>query len=287
MKQVTRNISLDLSRKSNIRIVFASEADYNSREFIISLHDDGVFYHVDATILATVNVKRPDGASRSYEAEVTNDGRVRYIAGRWDLDVPGDVHLSVSLYGEDDIRITSTFFTVRVEEGIFNGEEISEEDDVYSVFTEMMVSFAGMKSDEVKRVYAENQRVQSENYRAESEQNRINAEKQRRDAEIKRVSGEEGRVNEEALRAAAEEIRNIAEGSTYSGSPYYGGRQIQEFLRVEAENARVAAENARIAAENTRIANDNARAEITAMMKTSLENLIVLQEEYIARGTIA
>ena len=277
MKQVTRNISLDVSRKNNTRVIFACEADYNSREFIITLLDDGVPYKIGATAFIAVNVKRPDGESKSHEAEMTEDGRIRYIAKRWDLDVPGDVLFSVSLYGEDDVKLSSTFFTVRVEEGVYTGSEVSEEDDGYSVFYEMMNSLSRIKGEEAKRVTAENNRIEGENTRADTERSRIIEEKQRRNAEIARIAEEEGRVSEEAARVSAEESRKIAEGSTYSGSPYYGGRQVEELLRVEAENARVAA-------ENTRIANENARADITAMMKTSLENLIALQEEYIARG---
>ena len=63
----------------------------------------------------------------------------------------------------------------------------------------------------------------------------------------------------------------------YSGSPYYGGRALEEYLRCENENSRVAA-------EKKRVENENARLEVTDTLKEALANLITLQEQYIAKG---
>ena len=235
MKEVTRRIELDLSRKNNTRVFFASEADFGSREFIITLLDDGVPYHVDKSLTATVNVCRSDGTSTAYMVEITDDGCIRYVAGLWALKVPGDTRISVSIYDGDEKKLTTSFFTVCVEEGLYLGADILEGDDTHTAFTDMMNSVAHFKEEEIKRDAAERERINNESIRVESELNR---------------AGEESK-------------------------------------RTVAESARVDNENARVAAEEQRVANENARLEVTDILRVALANLILLQEQYIAKGETA
>lgn len=256
MKDVTRRISLDFTRKSNTRVIFASEADFNSREFIISLFEDGVPYQLDGSGFATVNVCRADGERAGYIADVTDDGCVRYVAGLWAFEVPGEVKISVSIFDGDKKRLTSSYFTVCVEEGLYIGGDIAESDDAHTFLGDLMGIMGQFKNQE-------NQRQSKENERIANEEGRTQSDLARDEAELRRAN--------------AEKYRESAEGSTYSGSPYYGGRQLQELLREENELARQRA-------EAERVANENQRIEITATLKSSLESLIELQRGYIERG---
>ena len=322
MKEITRRISLDLARRSNSRVAFACESDMKSREFLISLFDDGVPYIVDKSLTASINVCRPDGQRRAYLAEITDEGCIRYVPGNWALMVAGDARFSVSLYDGEEKKLSSTAFTVSIEEGIYFGDDIEEGDDTYTAFMEMMNSMAYIKDEELKRDAAERERVNNESIRVDFELDRAGAESRREETELLRCGMEVMREDAEKKREEAEEKRKIAEGSAYSGSAYYGGRELKEVLREEGEILRKSAEdaredaeerrraaegsvysgspyyggraleeylrceneNSRVAAEKKRVENENARLEVTDTLKEALANLITLQEQYIAKG---
>ncbi len=214
MKEVTRRIALDLTRKNNTRVSFASQADFGSREFIISLLDDGVPYPVDKSLTATVNVCRPDGTSTAYMAEITDDGCVRYVAGLWALRIPGDTRFSVSLYDGDDRKLTTSYFTVNVEAGLHLGTDILEGDATHTAFTDMMNTVAHFKGEEIKRDAAERERINNEGIRtafelerAGNERDRQAAEKTRDNRELDRMMAESVRADNEALRIKNENAR--------------------------------------------------------------------------------
>lgn len=200
MKEVTRRIELDLSRKSNTRVSFASEADFGSREFIIALFDDGVPYPVDRSLTATVNVCRPDGTGTAYIVDITDDGCIRYVASLWSLKIPGDTRFSVSLYDGDKKRLTTSYFTVNVEEGLYIGSDILAGDATHTAFTDMMNTVAHFKEEEIKRDVAERERINNESIRVEFELTRAGAEG-------KRVTAEQARAKSELERVANEELR--------------------------------------------------------------------------------
>ncbi len=207
MKDVTRRISLDFTRKGNTRVIFASEADFNSREFIISLFEDGVPYPVEQSGFATINVCRADGERAGYIADITDDGCVRYVAGRWPFEVAGDVKFSVSLFDGDKKRLTSNSFTVSVEEGLYIGGDIAESDKTHSFFDDLISAVAQFKNQETQRRTAENERAQKESERAGAESARADAEGEREARELERAENELARQRAEEARVANENQR--------------------------------------------------------------------------------
>lgn len=102
---------------------------------------------------------------------------------------------------------------------------------------------------------------QEMNARTTEFEQKVNAaEDTRKTAEQERVSAEE--IRQENARALADAERS----------------------RLQAEDSRVFAEQDRVASEKQRVENENARIEITDAMREALENLITLQEQYIAKG---
>ena len=200
MKNVVRKVSLDVVRKTNTRFNFASQADFGTREFLITLLEDGVFYPVDKSVTATVNVLRPDGRSTAYIVEVTDDGRIRYTAGLWALRQYGETKFSVSLYDGDKKRLTSSYFVINVEEGLHLGTDMLEGDTDHTTFMDMMTDFASLRVAERERGIAESQRRENEIMRAEFEQ-------LRRTDEYERQVNEEARISAEAIRQKNEATR--------------------------------------------------------------------------------
>ena len=257
MKKIIRKISLDLSRRSSVRITFATETDMNAREFLISLYDSGVFYNVDKTCAAAINVRRPDGQSASFLADITDEGLISYTASLWVFAVVGEVELSVSLYYGGDTKITSNRFTVDVAPSLYLGEDIDTSSEEYSLLGELMSEIS-----EIKEV--ENERVAAETGRALSELSRENNESAREFAESQRSEAEK-------YRDISEEYREEAEID----------RMEYEIDRCEAEKGREAAEQARVLAENERVIAEGERDEFIGELDSAVDELLKLQEDIL------
>ncbi len=179
MNDVIRRISLDLSRKSNVSLIFSSQMDMNSRVFLIKLFDDGRPYRVPSGVTAAINVLRSNGTCSAFIAEVTADGCVKYTAGSWALGLPGITRFSVSLYDGSDKKLTSSAFSVDIAPGLYLGEDINEDDSAQTAFQNMMVSLAQVRVDELARISAESKRAENEEKRETSENTRVENEENR------------------------------------------------------------------------------------------------------------
>lgn len=186
MKNVIRRVDLDLSRRTNKRFLFANQYDYDSRTFIISLYDDGARYLVEKEITAFVNIKRSDGETWSYIAEVTDEGNVRFVATVWTFEVPGEVQFTVSLY-DGQRRITSSQFVVNVLPDFISTVEIDDVAENLSLFRQAMEYFTEINKDEQRR-------KEDEKARDNREISRMDAEKTRNENESMRCKNEAERI---------------------------------------------------------------------------------------------
>ncbi len=193
MKEVVRKISLDLSRRTNKRYLFANQTDYNSRVFIISLYDDGKPFFVDKKITALVNILRSDGKSWSYITDVTDDGCVYFVATLWTFEVPGETKFTVTLY-DGERKITSSQFIVDVAEDLVGSDHSNEVAENLSLFQQAMDHFAYINENETSRRQNEIERKKEETARVNAEITRMEYEKARSDNEKVRCSNEAARV---------------------------------------------------------------------------------------------
>lgn len=145
MTNITKNITVDLSRKSNTRVVFARQNDRGSRTLNITLTDGGAPYTVPSGTLVVVNVLRPDGANASFRAALNDEGGVIYTLGLWTLTHEGTVRCSVSLYGENDRKLTSSDFYIDVLDAIYKDSDFTADVDE-SIMTTLFSSVATLES---------------------------------------------------------------------------------------------------------------------------------------------
>lgn len=129
MTEITKNITVDLSRRGNTRTVFARQNDKGSRTLNITLTDGGAPYFVSSGTVATINFLRPDGANASFAASVNEQGGVTYTLGLWTLALEGSVRCSVSLYGADETKLTSSDFYLDVLDALYSDDDFSEDFD--------------------------------------------------------------------------------------------------------------------------------------------------------------
>ncbi|MBE6685022.1 MAG: DUF2479 domain-containing protein [Ruminococcaceae bacterium] len=145
MTEVTKNITVDLSRKGNTRAVFARQNDKGSRVLNITLTDGGESYFVPYGTVAVINFLRSDGENASFAATVNEAGGVSYTLGLWALAVEGSVRCSISLYGDGEKKLTSSDFYLDVLEALYSDDDFTEDTDS-SAMTALLSSVATLEA---------------------------------------------------------------------------------------------------------------------------------------------
>lgn len=171
MQKVTRNITVDVSRRSCTRVVFATQNDLNSRRLLITLTDDGKPYAVSKRLTATVNFKCADESQWSYLATVLDNGKLEYTVSPNVLAVSGQTQATVSLFDGAQKKLTSAPFVIDVAATLYPEGELSDEAKL-SYVDEMISRFAYFQSQENARQEAEQSRTEAETERQRSEEAR-------------------------------------------------------------------------------------------------------------------
>lgn len=207
MTEVIKNITVDLSRKGNTRVVFARQNDKGSRVLNITLTDGGEPYFVPSGTVATINFLRPDKENASFAATVNESGGVTYTLGLWPLALEGSVRCSVSLYGADNTKLTSSDFYLDVLDALYSDDDFSEDFDesdmtgVYSSIasleakheTDMLVLEDRIAADVDEKITAVNVTASTAKSDAQTALNTANDVKARADAgEFKGDQGPQG-----------------------------------------------------------------------------------------------
>ena len=245
MQKIKKYIALDFQKRNNVRVVYATQCDMNCRQLVISLFNDGEIFpiHSNSGALAAINVLRPDGKSSSFPAKISGIGEVTYDLTAWPVGVAGEVKMSLSLYTNTGDRLGTDPFTLYVAEGLYLGSEVEEDEESQTAFNNMMQKLADINLTEEIREVNEEERKANELERKRKENDRISEEKLRVSAELSRANQEGGRNNNELL------------------------RQADELQRQQNEE--------------TRIANEALRFRVTEALLEGLDNLLLIQEEYI------
>ena len=209
MLNIRKQIALDFQRRNNVRIVYATQCDMNTRELVINVFNDGDLYPIfpNSGVIAAINVLRPDGKSSSFPAEITGVGEVTYMMTAWPVGVAGEVKMSLALYSKTGDRISTDPFTLYVAEGLYLGSQIEEDEENQTAFANLMAKLADFSLMEDVRVANEDTRKANEIERKRNENDRIFEEENRATAEYRRSNAENGRYNNELVREENEQVR--------------------------------------------------------------------------------
>ncbi len=167
MTEVFKNLTVDLSRKSGSRPIFAVENDTGSRKLRIRITDDGSPYMLDEGTVAILNYKRADGVSGALLAEVDDEGVLITLTASV-LGAPGQVICSVSLFDENKNKITGSDFCLDVSEELYSGETLDTAPE-YGVLLDTLARLSEIESEESERCRAEDSREEAERGREEAE----------------------------------------------------------------------------------------------------------------------
>ena len=293
--ELIKNYSLDIdfldySKNKNIsnNIVY-SDADINSTFINATLYLQGeVINLTDCTV--TVGVRDVDDNSVVNSCEIINalEGKIKipFITSLLSTTSFNKFDICIT---KGDKKIVSPSFNFRVLESVTddnvivespsydiltiliskvdNLQKVSETliNDVSSLNSNITQSESTResqeeirKTNEFRRIDAENARISQESIRKSQEEIRKTAELSRVNNESARVSAENLRISQEAIRVEAEQSRVVVENSRVESEKI---RSSQEVSRVESEKIRTSAENNRVNEENIRISNENKRQE--------------------------
>lgn len=184
MTEIYRKITVDLARKSDVRLVFARQNDVGSRNLLITLTDSGERYIPEPSSSASLNFKRADGVCGAVAADIDENGVVNVTLPRIVLGVMGRTLCSVSIFDADGNKLTSSDFSLDVMEEFFSGEFI-DVDANYSLLESVMGRLATFTEAERMRSEAEDAREEQERERQAAE-----ADRERRIDEYLGVGGE-------------------------------------------------------------------------------------------------
>lgn len=220
---VTREISVDVSKRNVFSAIVAKQNDSNSRFLKVTITNLGEKMSVDANATVIINALRKDGAAKSFMGEANGDGTVTVPLTVWMLELDDEVQCDISIISTEDRKLTTTTFILAVEAASCSSENISE-DENFDLLISLINDAKACVDAEAVRVVAENERISNENARK-------SAEKARQEAEATRNNKEQERIT-------AETARNTAEGARATA------------METAVENANTAAQSATTAATN-------------------------------------
>ena len=275
MTEIIKQITVDLSRKSHTRAIFARQNDNLGRRLLITLTDNGKEYFVLPETVVTISVLLPNGTSAAYAAEVTRDGKVSFAPASQFLSTAGEMKCSVSLYDSNGLKLTSSSFYIDVEGELHSGEDITENED-YSLLTALLAECSEFKSNESSRIVAENTRKANETKRQENEAKRKANEEERIINASNYTNAEKERASNEAARQTKENYRTLMENNRISS----------ESSRSTEEKRRAAAETTRVANEAARVESENKRLKLIGSFEDALDELTELHDNLVSEHSI-
>lgn len=129
MAQITKSLSLDVSRQNRRRAILAKQFDNGSRFLNIQLNNEGEPITVAQNSVVLINATRADGASESFVGGVNDDGSVTVPITYWMLEVPDKVMCDVSVISELESKLSTLGFAIEVEKANGTGDDIAETED--------------------------------------------------------------------------------------------------------------------------------------------------------------
>jgi hypothetical protein len=199
MAQITKEITLDVVRENICGTVSAKQNDVDSRFLKIRITADRSSLDVAENAAVLINSVRPDGEKKAFLGEVNSDGSVTVPLTQWMLSLVGAVKCDISIIDEGK-RLTTMPFYVNVDEVIYDGEGISEDEEA-DFLCSLISEAKEIQNTEAERVNAETARAISETERKNSETERVISENERAEAERQREESELERKEAEKTRA--------------------------------------------------------------------------------------
>lgn len=145
MIEIVKQISVDVAKDNVFQSIVAKQYDSKSRFLKVRLTNEGSPITVHPTSVVTINALREDGEALVVGGTVDeNDGTVKVPITYQMLELDGQVKCDISVVNQEQRKLSSTTFTIRVEPAVCNSSEIVE-DDQYDVLTDLILQVKELK----------------------------------------------------------------------------------------------------------------------------------------------
>lgn len=142
MAQITQEITVEVAKPNLFQALVAKQSDCNSRFLKVTLADNGKKIEINPTSTTRINAKRPDGQTGAFEGVSNEDSTVTVPLAAWILELAGVVNCDISIIDTEGRKLTSTSFTVKVEEAACSDDEI-QSDGKYDILTTLAEKLEG------------------------------------------------------------------------------------------------------------------------------------------------
>ena len=149
MAQVIREISVDVAKANVFQAIVAKQNDDNSRFLKVTLTNEGTKLEIVKTSTVTINALREDGAAKAFLGTVNEDGTVTVPLVNWILELDGNVKCDITVVDAESRKLTSTMFTLAVEEAAYLGDDVSQ-DENYDLLIQLLDSFTATKAEAIQ-----------------------------------------------------------------------------------------------------------------------------------------
>ena len=129
MAQIVRDITVDVAAQNIFQAIIAKQYDSKSRFLKVTLTDTGEKIAIDENSTVIINALREDGESKAFSGEVNSDGTVTVPLTLWMLEKDGFVKCDISIVDADKRKLTSTLFSLNVEQAACPNSDISDDDN--------------------------------------------------------------------------------------------------------------------------------------------------------------
>jgi hypothetical protein len=146
MAQIIREISVDVARENTFSAIVAKQNDSNSRFLKVTLKNEGEPLEIASSSIATINALREDGTAEAFLGTVNEDGTVTVPLSNWMLALDGTVKCDVTIVDTDSRKLTTTMFTLSVEESAYEGTDVSD-DPNYDLLIALLADCATTKEN--------------------------------------------------------------------------------------------------------------------------------------------
>ncbi|NEZ46493.1 DUF2479 domain-containing protein [Clostridium niameyense] len=193
------NLIID-TKRNGFNAVRGFKQEENNTVIYITLVQNSIPFDLNG-LTVRINFKRPDGQVLLQMADVVkaDEGKVKVKILTKVLKLVGEVKADLSIFNEENEKITSALFTMFIDAPIYTNDYILKKDE-FDIIQRVWTSESERIKQEKERKENETNRKNTENIRARGEENRNKEEE-------KRVANEKQRCNDEKNRVKAETIR--------------------------------------------------------------------------------
>lgn len=151
MAEIIREITVDVAKANVFQAIVAKQFDSNSRFLKATITNNGEPLTIPSSASVTINALREDGNAKAFFGSVNDDGTITVPLSNWMLQLDGIVKCDISVI--TDSKLTTTMFSIAVEEAAYGGSDISD-DPNYDLLIQLLEDCSAIKEDYANAISA-------------------------------------------------------------------------------------------------------------------------------------